>query len=169
MHRRRIVIYRFWCGGLQVAGMMADSLVCVCYCGAGCFLKVLFAWKCTKMICFSDFFLTSAHQNHRKTLKEHQFDVFSSQMHFWNAKTATSSMNAGLLIDLAIRQNPHMKDLCSCLDIWTMFFCTAGIKVLVEHRCWYGRNLLFIPVLLCFSFIMRVVIWLEKEASPFAF
>lgn len=115
------------------------------------------------------FFLTSAHQNYRKTLKEHQFVVFSSQMHFWNAKTTTSSMNAGLLIHFAIRQNPHMKDLCSCLDIWTMFFCTAGIKVLVEHRCWYGRNLLFIPVLLCFSFIMRVVIWLEKEASPFAF
>jgi hypothetical protein len=32
-----------------------------------------------------------------------------------------------------------------------------------------GRNLLFIPVFSCFIFIMRVVIWLEKEASPFAF
>jgi len=99
-------------------------------------------WFFFSRFCFS--VLISAHENHRKTLKKALIWCFfkpnallkHTQTQFETQKQTTSCIGAGLLIDFAIRQNPHMKDLCSCLDIWTMFFCTAGIKVLVEHGCW---------------------------------
>ena len=58
-------------------------LVCVWYYDAGCF----FTLKYFNIFFFPNYFLffISTHQNHYKTLKKHKFNIFSGQIHFWNA------------------------------------------------------------------------------------